>query len=140
METPTRGRPSKFTPQLADEIVQRISEGEPLAQICRSDGIPALRTVYDWMDADADFSARIARARIAGYDQIANEALSIADTSLPISEEIQRAKLRVETRLKLLAKWDPKRYGEKVSTEISGPDGAPVYVVQRTIVDPQAPK
>jgi len=140
VETPTRGRPSKFTPQLADEIVQRISEGEPLAQICRSDGIPALRTVYDWMDADADFSARIARARIAGYDQIANEALSIADTSLPISEEIQRAKLRVETRLKLLAKWDPKRYGEKVSTEISGPDGAPVYVVQRTIVDPQAPK
>ena len=29
-------------------------------------------------------------------------------------DHIQRSKLRVETRLKLLSKWDPKRYGEKV--------------------------
>jgi hypothetical protein len=30
------------------------------------------------------------------------------------SDVIQRAKLRVETRLKLLAKWDPRRYGDKM--------------------------
>ena len=27
---------------------------------------------------------------------------------------IQRAKLRIDTRLKLLSKWDPKRYGDKL--------------------------
>ena len=35
-------------------------------------------------------------------------------------------KLQVETRLKLLAKWDPKRYGDLMRQEISGPDGSPI--------------
>ena len=30
------------------------------------------------------------------------------------SEHVQRSKLRVETRLKLLAKWDPRRYGDRL--------------------------
>jgi hypothetical protein len=29
-------------------------------------------------------------------------------------EHIQRSKLRIETRLKLLAKWNPRKWGEKV--------------------------
>lgn len=45
---------------------------------------------------------------------------------IPDKEWMLRSKLRVETRLKLLAKWDPKRYGEKITQEISGPDGGPV--------------
>jgi hypothetical protein len=30
-------------------------------------------------------------------------------------EHVQRSKLRIETRLKLLAKWNPKKYGEKLA-------------------------
>ena len=29
------------------------------------------------------------------------------------AEFVARSRLRVDTRLKLLAKWDPKRYGER---------------------------
>ena len=39
------------------------------------------------------------------------------------TEWISRSKLRVETRLKLLAKWDPKRYGDKITQEHVGADG-----------------
>jgi hypothetical protein len=42
------------------------------------------------------------------------------------SDMLGHRKLQVETRLKLLAKWDPKRYGDMVRQEISGPDGAPI--------------
>ena len=35
------------------------------------------------------------------------------------AEHIQRSKLRVETRLKLLAKWDPKRYGERQQVDVN---------------------
>lgn len=77
------------------------------------------------MDADEQLSADIARAREAGFDQIAMDALAIADETAfdtregkdgaltPNSEWITRSRLRVDTRLKLLAKWDPKRYGDK---------------------------
>ena len=36
------------------------------------------------------------------------------------SDVVQRAKLRIETRLKLLACWDPKRYGNKIDHTTGG--------------------
>jgi hypothetical protein len=47
-------------------------------------------------------------------------------------EAVNRARLRVDTRLKLLAKWNPKRYGDKIETHLSGDVG-----VKHT-ADPQA--
>lgn len=130
------GRPSKNTPELRQEICDRLSKGEPLAQICRDDWMPALRTVYDWMEVDAEFSAHFARARLSGFDIIAQDCITIADdgtndymaklaedgneSALAYnSEHVQRSKLRVETRLKLLAKWDPKRYGERQQVDVN---------------------
>lgn len=106
--------------------------GEPMAQICRDEGMPHRSTVDDWAKAKPEVSQLIARAREEGFDQIALDALKIADHGnddfveddegnlRPNHELVQRSKLRVETRLKLLAKWDPKRYGEKTAIEHSG--------------------
>lgn len=124
------GRPSTFTAAIFDEIVARVSEGEPLAQICREEKMPGLMTVYDWMQKDCALSVRFASARVAGYDIIAADALRIADTPIEGTESeedgggkitkrrrrdmIEHRRLQVDTRLKLLAKWDPKRYGDRL--------------------------
>lgn len=134
------GRKSTYTEKAAAEICERISNGEPLRQICRDENMPAWQTVYGWMEADADFAKRIARARELGYDAIAQDCLDIADDGRNDSYKdddgrvrvdtdiVQRSKLRIETRLKLLAKWDPKRYGEKIQQEHSGPEGGPIQM------------
>lgn len=124
---------SKRTPEIEDRLVEGISDGVPLQQLCREPGMPAWRTVYDWMEGDTNFAARIARAREAGADAIASESLDIVD------EEPQRGpdgkidqgwvahqKLRAEHRLKLLAKWSPKKYGDRVENVHTGADGGPV--------------
>lgn len=133
-----RGRPSKFTPGVAKRILDGLANGTPLTIICESINMPDSSTVWEWARKDEGFSQAIARARDAGFDRIAMDALEIADQvtdkdtietkfgALPNKEWILRSRLRVETRLKLLAKWDPKRYGEKITQEISGPDGGPV--------------
>ena len=122
------GRPSKYTPEIVEEICERLSKGEPLAQICRSDGMPHPTTVRDWMAAMTDVSLAIAQARENGEDVIAAECLLIADTpqegvEVTTSEKgvfekrgdmLGHRKLQIETRLKLLAKWNPKKWGEKV--------------------------
>lgn len=124
-----RGRKSTFTPKIAEEICKRLAEGIPLAEICRDETMPGYRTVSDWKAARPGFAASIARAREDGFDVIAADCLRIADTMLEGIEKTEKAdggteirrgdmlghrKLQIETRLKLLAKWDPKRYGEKV--------------------------
>jgi hypothetical protein len=129
------GRPSSFTQKIADEIAERLGNGEPLAQICRDEHMPGLTTVYDWQNRHEGFSERIARARDAGYDHIAVDALTILDEkperivtmtgddrseSRIDSASVQWAKNRFEGRLKLLAKWDAKRYGDKLDLTSGG--------------------
>lgn len=94
----------------ADILVEGISEGVPLRQLCRENGF-SKSAVYVWMAEDAAFAGRIACARAQGYDAIADETMEIADD---LHDEPASRKVRIETRLKLLAKWDPKRYGDKV--------------------------
>lgn len=146
------GRKSIYTDEIAQEIVERLSKGEPMAAICRDEHMPAVRTVSDWIAGDEQFSASIARAREDGFDALAAQCLDIADDAsndsklvgggdddaghlVPNSEWISRSKLRVETRLKLLAKWDPKRYGDKVDHNVSG--GVTVNIVRFTDVPPE---
>lgn len=125
-----RGRPSSYTPAIADEIIARISTGEPLRQICRDEHMPSWMSVYRWMDTDKDFSLRLAQAREKGEEAIAQECIAIADnadndwmevhgregeTAYKLNgEHVQRSKLRIETRLKLLAVWNPRKWGAKV--------------------------
>lgn len=130
-------RPSLYTPEVATEICEKLSQGIPLAEICRGEGMPAVRTVSDWKRNHDGFAAAFAQARDDGFDALAAQCLNIADDSAQDfiegvevtpgtkavafnAEHVQRSKLRVETRLKLLAKWDPKRYGELQKVEHSG--------------------
>lgn len=131
------GRHSTFKQEVADAICAKLSKGIPLAEICREEGMPAVRTVSDWKAAHEEFAADFARARDDGYDAIAASLLEIADDArndwmetkngkVLDAEHVQRSKLRIETRLKLLAKWDPRRYGEKIVNEHTGADGGAI--------------
>ncbi|SOE49113.1 terminase small subunit-like protein [Orrella dioscoreae] len=125
-----RGRASTYREEVADQIVWRLAEGETLRDICRSEGMPAWRTVYDWLDAHPEFAARFARARDLGCDAIAEQTLEILDEKpeRTLTEQgdkidpgfVQWQKNRAEQRLKLLAKWHPKKYGDKQQIEHSG--------------------
>lgn len=145
------GRPTLYTEDILNTIAARLSRGEPLAAICRDEGMPSDDTVRNWMERDdvgADVSRAIARAREAGEDWLAAECLQIADTpvmgvvekyeqveianpddpDLPAVKEFQiterkvgdmldHRKLQIDTRLKLLAKWNPKKWGDRQTIE-----------------------
>lgn len=130
---------TKRTPAVEQRIIEGLCDGVPLRELCRQDGMPSWRTVYDWIAADEELATRIAHARELGFDAIAEDILDIADdgtndwierqrndgsTELVInSEHVQRSKLRIETRLKLLAKWSPNRYGDNATLNLGNKNG-----------------
>lgn len=108
-------------------IVDMVASGKTLKFACESIGV-GYSTVFFKIGKNPLFKERMEEARTAGYEVLAEECLEIADETafdtietawgMSINKEwMQRSKLRVETRLKLLAKWHPKKYGEKLEIE-----------------------
>lgn len=146
----------RYTLALCELICHELSNGKPLKQICREQGIH-WSTVYDWRNRFPDFGARLQRARDMGEEAIAAECLEIADTPMEGIETTEEAttikggdgdeilpatltktkrgdmlghrKLQIDTRLKLLAKWNPSKWGDKVEQTHKGDPGAPVHLV-----------
>jgi len=116
-------RATKKTPERIAAVIAGLSCGTPLTVICRKDGMPDPETVRNWMNADPELALAIARARETGFDVIAMDVLDIVDN---VEEDPASRRIRADARLKLLAKWDPKRYGERTQTAITGADGGPV--------------
>lgn len=145
----TVGRPSEFSDEIATAIVERLSVGEPLAVICREDGMPCDDTVRNWAKADEALNRAIADARVRGYDVIALRARrtlrGLNEPDNPMGGEstgdVQRDKAIADFDLKLLSKWDPKRFGDKVALVGGGDGDAPIKTVrriERVIIDPTA--
>src|SRR5712671_2907285 len=133
--TPTQTKrarrlPAKFdAPVVQAQILEWVGNGKPLREFCRLPGSPNWRTVYRWRQDDPGFAVRLKVARDSGYDAIAEHALAMADEQPPKVDGridpgyVQWKKLQVWTRLQLLAKWSPKKYGEQLA--IGGIEDAP---------------
>jgi len=131
------GRPTKWTQEIEDDICKRLSQGEPLRAICRTEGYPEWVTVYNWMERSEALSLRVARAREHGVEAIAQDTLAMIDAPPQVVVDnngvsridpayVQWTKLRTEQRMKLLACWSPNRYGNRV--QVAGDKDNPLQV------------
>lgn len=123
-----RGLPLMFQEEIADIILDRLAGGESLRSICRDPAMPDGSTVRKWIARNPDFSRQYAIAREEQADSIFDETLDIAD-SIPAeapNEEIQRARLRIDTRKWVAGKIRPKKYGDLLKHEVTGADGGAI--------------
>lgn len=110
-----------YSPDTKDKVCQLIAEGKSLRQIGDMDGMPTPSTVCLWALTDETFSEQYARAREIQAELQADELIAIADEAT--NETVQVAKLRIDTRKWTAAKLRPKKYGDKVTQEVTGKDG-----------------
>lgn len=139
------GRPSDYTQELADRICSRLAAGESMRTICLDDDMPSRETLFRWIRSNTEFRDQYARAKDESADALVEDIQDIADDGTNDwmevhdkdgkaigwqvnGEHIQRSRLRVDVRKWAASKLKPKKYGDKVSTEISGPDGSAVKI------------
>lgn len=144
------GRPSDFTDAIANDICIRLAGGESLRGICRDEHMPDASTVFRWLASNSEkytnFREQYARAREVQADALVDEILEISDDGTNDwmerkgadgenlgwqlnGEHVQRSRLRVDSRKWFASKVLPKKYGDRVMQEISGPNGAPIPIV-----------
>lgn len=74
-----------------------------------------------------------ARAKEIGFEVLADEIIDLADAEVNTDkDQLRRHQLMIDTRKWLLAKLQPRKYGERVTQEIVGDASNPVQVEQHT--------
>lgn len=129
------GRPSDFTPEIAEYICGKIAEGKSMRSICAEDSMPSLPTVFSWMRKFPEFLKQYETAMEMRAVYYSEELMEIADDGtndwmlnnrpdnpgwVANGEALQRSRLRVDTRKWVASKLLPKKYGDKVGVEHSG--------------------
>lgn len=151
-------RPSDFTQDIADRICAEIAEGKSLRKVCEAEDLPHRSTVHRWLKEIEAFRDQYARAMDDRADKLADEILEISDddsgdfgfkkvqtadgeSAEPFidKDNIQRARLRVDSRKWLAGKLAPKKYGDKVLNEHTGEGGGPIaFAVEVNFIKPKA--
>jgi hypothetical protein len=126
-----KGRPTLYCREIAERICALLAEGKTLNVTCQMlakeiPNLPARPTILAWAnDPEHPFSEKYARARMLGYQLMADELIDIADARVGLGKAaadpsvVQRDKLRVETRKWLLAKALPRAYGDRTEVDVS---------------------
>jgi len=118
-----RGRPTVMTPDVQQEILDRLTSGQSLSFICALDHMPSPTAVYEFMNKSPSFADNYTRACAGLATLLFNQCLDIADDdSRDIIEgpdgpqvnhgAIQRDKLRIDTRFRMAGKLSGK-YADK---------------------------
>jgi hypothetical protein len=115
----------QFSPALGERIIDAVAAGLSVQEICASSWAPTPRQLARWRRTIPEFSeayeaARVARAdaRSDRIDQALNDLragkISAAD-----------CRVIVETELKMAARENPQRYGDRIVSDITLRPGAP---------------
>ena len=139
------GRPQKYSDELAEQMFEIMStSNRSLKSICDELEI-GVTTVFRWLDEKEEFRNKYARAKESQAEFLAEEILQIADTELKTTDvteyensegggiskttrdNIQRARLMIDSRKWLASKLKPKKYGDVKSEEETKPEDAETY-------------
>ena len=99
---------------MVDLILECVSAGTPLAEVCRQDWAPHPSTWYDWINDDPELDRRFARARGLGQAAIEAHSRLVARGEKGYSSgDVKRDRLIVDTDNRMIDRWD-RRYANGV--------------------------
>lgn len=125
------GRPSDYSEELAEFICDQIADGKSLRTICLADDIPNRSTVLRWLDVNAVFAAKYARAREAQGDVMDEMIADEARAATPETAAV--ARVRIDAYKWRASKLAPKRYGDKVA--LTGDADNPIHTKHTQVID-----
>lgn len=121
-----------------DLVLELIEEGYTVAEINDNPDLPSWSTIRRWMRSDPERTAQYHEARKLSADVYEGQILDLAKYTNEAAD-VPAAKFKFDVLKFAMSKRAPKQYGDKISQEVSGPDGGaiPITEIRRVIVKPE---
>jgi len=104
-----------------ESAVDRLALGHPLKDIVNDDPRSiSYSRLTTWIHKDPARQQRYYEARSIGAEVVADEMLAISDGTDNPMEDVNRSKLRLDTRRWLLGVWNRKRFGGEGQVHTGG--------------------
>lgn len=117
-------RETLFTPEMSENICQRIEQGESLRAITSDEGMPHLSTVCSWFHTHPAFYARYVKAKEIRAELVFDELIEMADDpGVRTIEQVNWMNMRLGTRKWCLSRMNQNRFGEKTNINHGGLEG-----------------
>jgi len=113
------GSSSSFDQAIFDRICGSIAGGKSLREICKAAEMPARETFLRWVAKDEALALRYAEAQNLRAEHYFDEIIDIADKGV----DPQKTRVQIDARKWVLARMNPKKYGEKLTQEVTGEGG-----------------
>jgi len=136
----------------AQAIVAEIADtGKSLRSVCESNEVKP-STFLLWVSNDSALAEQYARAMQVRADTHFSEIVEISDkqeigtvetakewgTEIKTADMVEHRKLRIDARKWVIARMNPRKYGDKL--ELAGNTESPLTVVVKSYAGNQSPK
>lgn len=73
-------QPKKLTPEVLEEVIERLWTGESLSAICQDDHVPAYKNLMKWLELHPDVEAMIDKAKMRGTHALVDVMMDIMNS------------------------------------------------------------
>ncbi len=103
-----------------DHVLEQLAGGKTIKQTLDKDPRGYESAVYiDWIKKDPQRTSRYENAQLLFAEQLGAEIIEISDAE-DSAEDVQRSKLRIDSRKWLMGVYNKRRYGETKTIEMGG--------------------
>jgi hypothetical protein len=137
-ETLTAGLPAvtrkylRYDPEVAARVCEiMMIEGFSLRKICEMPGMPSRQSIFNWLEKSEEFRQRYETARMMQAELLSHQIIEIADDTsgdfvinergerVVDHENINRSRLRIDARFRLMGKLNPAKYAERTVADLT---------------------
>lgn len=112
-----------YSKDVADRILEQVSDGKSLRSICEAQDMPSRVTVFAWLREKPDFAEEYDRARKESATALVDDLVAITDrTDLDPNDK----RVRMDARRWIASKVLPKLYGDKIA--VTDNEGGPLVI------------
>lgn len=125
-----------------DHVLEQLAGGRTIKQTLDSDprGYESATYIH-WIKKDPQRTSRYENAQLLFAEQLGAEIIEISDAE-DSAEDVQRSKLRIDSRKWLMGVYNKKRYGETKTIEMGGSisiidalNAAQARVIEAEVID-----